>query len=80
MSQGIYKSFIRPHLDYGDILYDKPENENFQNKLEKVQYRAWLAITGGIKETSRQKLYDELGLHSLSKRYWRNKLIFFIKY
>ena len=19
----IYKSFIRPHLDYGDILYDK---------------------------------------------------------
>ena len=22
----IYKSFIRPHFDYGDILYDKPEN------------------------------------------------------
>ena len=36
----IYKSFVRPHLDYGDILYDKPDNENFQNKLEKVQYRA----------------------------------------
>ena len=33
----IYKLFIRPHLDYGDILYNKPENENFQNKLEKVQ-------------------------------------------
>ena len=29
----IYKSFIRPHLDYGDILYDKPNNENFQNKI-----------------------------------------------
>ena len=28
----IYKSFIRPHLDYGDILHDKPENENFQKK------------------------------------------------
>ena len=76
----IYKSFIRPHLDYGDILYDKPENENFQNKLEKVQYRACLAITGAIQGTSRQKLYDELGLHSLNKRRWRNKLIFFIKY
>ena len=25
----INKSFIRPHLDYGDILYDKPNNENF---------------------------------------------------
>ena len=31
-----YKSLIRPHLDFGDILCDKPENENFQNKLEKV--------------------------------------------
>ena len=27
----IYKSFIRPYLDYGDILCDKPENKNFQN-------------------------------------------------
>ena len=63
-----------------EILYDKPENKNFQNKLEKVQYRACLAITGAIKGASRQKLYDELGLHSLSKRCWCNKLIFFIKY
>ena len=30
----IYKSFITPHLNYGDLLYDKPENQNFQNKLE----------------------------------------------
>ena len=75
----IYKSFIRPHLHYGDILHDKPENENFQNKLEVVQYRACLAITGAIQRTSRQKLYDELGLHSLSKRRWRNKLIVLCK-
>ena len=32
----IYKSFVRPHLDYGDILYDNPNNENFQSKLEKL--------------------------------------------
>ena len=31
----IYKSFIRPHLDYCDILFDKANNENFQNKIEK---------------------------------------------
>ena len=61
----IYKSFIRPHLDYGDILNDKPNNKNFQNKMEKVQY---IAITGGIQVTSRERLYDELGLHSLVKR------------
>ena len=75
----IYKSFIRPHLDYGDILYDKSSNGNFQSKMEKVQYRACLAITGGIQGTSRERLYDELGLHSLVKRRWRNKLVLFIK-
>ena len=32
----IYKSFLRPHLDYGDIFYDRPFNESFQNKLEKL--------------------------------------------
>ena len=75
----IYKSFIERHLDYGDILCDKPENENFQNKLEKDQYRTCLAMTGVMQETSRQILYGELGLHSLSKRRWRNKLFFWYK-
>ena len=75
----IYKSFIRPHLDYGDILYHKSENENFQNKLEKVQYRACLAITCAIQGTSREKLYGELGLHSQSKRRLCNKLFFSYK-
>ena len=75
----IYKSFVRPYLDYGDILYDKPNHENFQNKLEKVKYRACPAITGAIQGTSRIKLYDEQGLYSLIKRRWCNKLIFFYK-
>ena len=75
----IYKSFIRLHLDYGDILYDKPGNQNFQNKLEKVQYKACLAITGAIQGTSRQKNYDELGLYTLIERRWRSKLTFFYK-
>ena len=75
----IYKSFIRPHLEYGDILYDKPDNESFQNKIEKVQYKACLAITGAIKGISREKRYEALGLHSLVERRRRNKLIFFYK-
>ena len=44
------------------MLYDKPNNENFQKKIEKVQYRASLAITGAIQGTSREKNYDQLGL------------------
>ena len=47
--------------------------------MEKVQSRACLAITGGIQGTSSERLYDELGLHSLAKIYWRNKLVLFYK-
>ena len=36
----IYNSFIRPHLNYGDIIYDQPNNQAFSNKLEVVQYNA----------------------------------------
>ena len=29
-----YKSFIRSHLDYGDVLYDQAFNKLFREKLE----------------------------------------------
>ena len=48
----IYKSFIRPHLDYGDIIYDKPNNEPFKSKIENIQYKACIALTGVIEGTS----------------------------
>ena len=53
----IYRSFIRPHLDYGDVIYDQPENESFSTKIELVQYNASLATTGAIRGTSQEKLY-----------------------
>ena len=66
----IYKAFLRPLVDYGDIIYDHPQNESFCNKLELVQYKAALAVTGAIQGTSRDKLYQELGLESLKLRRW----------
>ena len=45
----IYKSFVRPHLDYDDILYDQPDNKSFCQKIETVQYNAAMAITSAIK-------------------------------
>ena len=30
----IYKSLIRPHLDYFDVIYDQPNNESFCSKIE----------------------------------------------
>ena len=74
----IYKSFIRPHLDYGDIIYDQPNNESFCQKLESYQYNAALAITGAIRGTSQTKIYNELGLESLRfRRYFRRLCTFF---
>ena len=75
----IYKSFIRPHLDYGDIIYDRLSNQYFTRKIESVQYNAALAITGAIPGTSQIKLYQELGLEKLSDRRLSRRLCFFYK-
>ena len=32
----IYKSFIRPHPGYGDIIYDQAYNVSFHEKLESI--------------------------------------------
>ena len=75
----IYKSFVRPHLDYGDIIYDQSQNESFCNKLESIQFNAALAITGAIQGTSKTKLYKELGLEFLKIRRWFRGLCTFYK-
>ena len=61
----IYKSFIRLHLEYGNIIYDQSYNISFHQRLESLQYNAALAITGATRGTSKEKLYNELGLESL---------------
>ena len=58
--QTIHKSFIRPHLDDGDINYHQPKNRSFCQKIEFIQYQAALAITGVIHGTSQTNLYNEL--------------------
>ena len=63
-----YKSFIRPHLDYGDTIYDQTYNSSFRQKLDSIQYNTALAITGAIGRTSKVKLYSELGFEALEKR------------
>ena len=54
---------MRPHLDYGDIIYDQTYNLSFHQKLESIQYNATLALTGAIIGSSRKQLYQELSLH-----------------
>ena len=35
-----YKSFVQPHLDYGDILYDQPNNKSLHQKIVTVQFNS----------------------------------------
>ena len=64
----LYKAFIWPHLDYADIIYDKPNNMNICYKIESLRYNAALAIAGTIKGSSKEKLYQEFDFEYLSSR------------
>ena len=71
----IYKSFVKPYLDYNDIICKsirgfKTIRGFFQNEFESIQYNAALAITGVITGTSREKIYSELDLGSLQNTRW----------
>ena len=50
----VCKSFVRPHLDYGDIIYDQAYKASFHSKLESIQYNATLAITGPIEKLQKK--------------------------
>ena len=51
----MYKFFVRPHLDYENILYDQTYNSSFHEKQISVQYNACLALTGAIRGSSKDK-------------------------
>ena len=61
------------------MIYDKPYNESFKTKIETIHYRAALVVTGVIKGTSRDLLYQKIGLESLADRRWSRKIFFFHK-
>ena len=71
----IYKSFVRAHLDYDDVIYDQQYNNSFHQKLEPIQFNAALAIRG----SSWEKLYQVLDLESLKQGRWYRKLCYLFK-
>ena len=85
----IYKMYVRPHLDYCDIIYHIPviKNDfdssltlNYQmNALERTQYQAALAVSGTWKGTNRNKIYEELGWETLDQRRMFRRLVQFYK-
>ena len=54
-----YKSFNRPHLDYGDVVYDRAFNKSFHQSRESLQYSVSIAIDAAIRGTSSEKCFKK---------------------
>ena len=78
----ICKFYVRPHLDYGDIICHKYDPEfilEFTKRLEPTQYSAALAVSGAWRGTNTDKLYEELGWKILYYRRWYRRFFHFYK-
>ena len=73
-----YKLYIRPHFDYGDVIYHN-QRADLMHLVEQTQYKAGLVVSGCWQGTSREKLYKELGWVSLTDRRWFHRMTIFYK-
>ena len=74
----IYLSFIRPLLEYSDVVWDNCTGLQ-KYELEKIQYEAARIATGATKLVSIRQLENETGWESLECRRRKHKLIHFFK-
>jgi len=74
----IYIAFIRPILEYADIVWDNCTQQS-KELLESIQLEAARIITGLRSGTSHNKLYNELGWETLSTRRNKHKHIMMYK-
>ena len=77
----IYTSFIRPVLEYADVVWDNFTRYEV-NALEKIQIEAARIATEATKLVSLEMLYQETGWEPLEKRRYKHKLyiVSFIKW
>ena len=69
----IYISFIRPLLEYGDVVWDNCTQQQ-KSDVESVQTEAARIITGATKYCSIDKLYQEIDIERLENRRKMHKL------
>ncbi len=74
----LYKSLIRPIMEYGDLIWDNCTVGNSE-LLESVQYESAKVVTGAIEGTSSRRLREELAWEELSVRRKIHKLSLFYK-
>lgn len=76
--QTIYFTFVRPILEYSDIIWDNCTQYE-KDELDKIQLEAARIVSGTTKLVSSASLYMELGWESLSSRRRKHKLVMFYK-
>ena len=74
----IYVSFIRPLLEYADVVWDNCTLYEV-NALEKIQLEAARIVTGTTKLVSLEMLYKETGWETLEVRRSKHTLCLFYK-
>ena len=75
----ICKLYVRPQVDYNDIIYHKYDPEytlELIKRLESTQYSAALAVSGCWRGTNTDRLLEELGWEYLYHRRWYRRLPF----
>ena len=76
--QTIYFSFIRPLLEYADLIWNNCTQYE-SNELEQIQNEAARIVTGSTRLVSINSLRTETGWETLSVRRNKHKLILFYK-
>lgn len=74
----MYFSYVRPILEYADIIWDNCPNY-MKEKLEHINYEAARIITGATKLTSIRILLQECGWETLEERRNKHKILLFHK-
>ena len=54
-----------PYLDYKDILNEQTFNNSVDERLNSIEHNAALAVTSTVRPSSREKLFQQLGLEFL---------------
>jgi hypothetical protein len=78
----MYKSFIRPVMEYGDVIWHIPaDHRHSLDILEKVQLEAARVVTGATRRCPTDNLYSEVGWEKLATRrqFHRASLMFKIE-
>ena len=58
----VHKCSIKSSLEYGDVIFNQPKLSFLTNKIESFQYNMCLTISGVVRGTSKEELYQDLNL------------------